>query len=520
MKNFLRAMALTACFAMLFLTFAACNSVDENRNTTASTGSSTTKKSTSGTTNGTASNNNGDNGNGSNTEIKDSYLLALEAWEAYTADSRADAALAGLMIYDAKTELIALKNGESDGVKYSDVESAIEALVGEAAPYCELVATYISGLYYCAMQQIYSYPLYTLPEPNGAIDSYKDGKYVSNGNRYASLIPLKDIDYDRVTIKNGSKDGVANLNFAYTFLAEEPVLDQMPVYAKGYSYVIVVEPVQTLTVNIPEDAEYLYVYHHTRTGKYYFPDEVVFSKSSAPKNSFTLATWNTGNFSGGGKNTTITDSQLEQKKKLYTDFIENRLDADLICLNEFDPKFTTSGNYATKDVLFSGYDAYVGVKNGYQCNSMFADPSLDMTAPKAESDERGYGYYATEITVGGKSVTVVSVHLNYDHNYVKGTTDEVNKAQILRLIDLFKNKERVIFLGDWNCIQFKQYDLLEDAGYSLVNTDPDLHTKTGGAIENRSLDNIAYKGVRISNFSCEITDLSDHFGLRCTVSVD
>lgn len=366
---------------------------------------------------------------------------------------------------------------------------------------------------------VYVYPLDTLPAPTAAIDSYGDGAYVADGNRFASLISLEDLAYNRVTIQNGSQNGDANANFAYTFLAEEPVLNEMPVYAKGYSYVVVVEPVQSLAVDVPEDAKYLYVYHHTENGKYYFPDQVTFSNKKQTQNSFELATWNIGNFANGGKNSTITDDQLEEKQKLYTDFIENRLNADLICLNEFDPYFTTSETYETKDVLFSDYVDYVGTKSGYQCNSMFAKQNLAMTAPVAENFGNGYGYYTTDITVGGKTVTVVSVHLNYDHDYVSGT-DEINKEQILDVLEIFAEKERVIFLGDWNCIQFEQYELLSDAGYTVANTDPDLWTKTGGAIDNHSLDNIAYKGVTISNFTCEITDLSDHYALTCTVSVD
>ena len=365
----------------------------------------------------------------------------------------------------------------------------------------------------------YSYPLDTLPKPVAAIDSYNDGKYVANGNRYASLLPLKDLNYEQVTITNGT----GNANFAYTFLAEEPMLDSMPVYAKGYSYVIVVEPVQSITINIPDDAEYLYLYHHTvSSGKNYFPKEVVFSNKVKldSTDSFTLATWNIGNFSNGGPSTTISDEQLTEKQKLYTDFIENRLNADLICLNEFDPNFTTSNNYETKDVLFSDYAYYVGEKHGYQCNSMFAEKNLKMSAPQAHNYGGGYGYYVTDVTVGDEVVTVVSVHLNYDHDYVKGTVDEINKEQILDIVDIFKDKERVILLGDWNCIQFEQYNLLADAGYTLANTNPDFWTKTGGAIDNHCLDNIAYKGVTINNFLCEMTNLSDHYALTCTVSVN
>jgi len=447
--------------------------------------------------------------------------LAMRAYNEYIKDDMADPDMAEFMIYNAAQSVVALKNGEPIGV-YSSRVAAMKALVGEETlSFYEMEETFLPGLFCCVMMDIYNYPLNTLPEPSAAIDIYKDGSYVANGNLYASLIPLENLEYDRVTIKNGSKNGKPNANFAYTFLAEMPVLGQMPTYAKGYSYVIVVEPVQSLTVDVPDDAKYLYVYHHTTSsGEYYFPDEVVFSRRAIPANSFELATWNIGNFSNGKKTTTITDAQMPEKQKQYTDFIENRLNADIICLNEFDPNFTTSNNYATKDVLFSEYVDYVGVKYGYQCNSIFAKETLDMTEPQAHNYGNGYGYYATEVNVNGKTVTVVSVHLNYDHNYVKGTTDEINKKQILDLLNIFAEKERVIFLGDWNCIQFKQYELLADAGYTLANINPDLWTKTGRAIDNHSLDNIAYKGVTISNFTCEITDLSDHYALTCTVSVD
>lgn len=522
MRSFFRAIVLIVTLIMMFSLFAACDTAGgDATESTGSTESGKASESDKKTDKPTAkptdkeTESEKEDAQGGDGALKE---LAVSAYEEYANGNETD--VAEFMIYDALDKVITLRNGEVEGI-YESRAIAMKALLGDTAlTFYELEETSVEGLFCCNMIETYNYPLNTLPEPTAAIDSYKDGKYVANGNRYASLIPLADLEYDRVTIKNGSQNGTPNLNFAYTFLAEEPVLDRMPVYAKGYSYVIVVEPVQELTVNIPEDAEYLYVYHHTRTGKYYFPDEIIFSRGARPENSFTLATWNTGNFSGGGKNTTITDAQLEGKKALYTDYIENRLNADLICLNEFDPNFTTSGNYATKDVLFPNYDDYVGTKYGYQCNSMFADPSLDMTNPQAVNFGNGYGYYATDVTVGGKVVTVVSVHLNYDHNYVKGTTDEINKAQILDVLEIFEDKERVIFLGDWNCIQFKQYEMLADAGYTLVNTDPDLYTKTGGAIENKSLDNIAYKGVTISNFTCEITDLSDHFGLRCTVSVD
>ena len=242
--------------------------------------------------------------------------LAVKAYNEYIKDDMADPNMAEFMIYDAEENVIALKNGDPIGA-YGSYAAAVEALIGEdVLSFYEIKETFLSGLFCCVMMDTYNYPLNTLPEPSAAIDSYKDGAYVANGNRYASLIPLENLEYDRVTIKNGSKNGNPNANFAYTFLAEMPVLGQMPKYAKGYSYVIVVEPVQSLTVNVPEDAKYLYVYHHTvSSGKYYFPDEVVFSQKVKPENFFKLATWNTGNFSNGGKNTTITDAQMPEKQK-------------------------------------------------------------------------------------------------------------------------------------------------------------------------------------------------------------
>ena len=367
----------------------------------------------------------------------------------------------------------------------------------------------------------YEYPLDTLPEPVGAIhrnNNGTDGVY-EIGNRFASLLPLEGLDYDTVTIVNADK----NKNFAYVFLKEEPKIGELAVYSDGYDRVLVIEPVDSITVRIPKDAKYLYLYHHTAGGDYHFPSKVVFTKVPDDLNKFDIATWNIGNFSNGGRNSTITDNKLNEKSKEYKNYINNRLQADLICLNEFDPFFTTSKQYKSKDILFSDSDiSFVGDKKGYQCNGMFAN-NLLISNPKQNeflnsSWGTSYYYVTTKVVINNTTVTIVSVHLDFTSAFVNGVDPE-NTSQIKELIEVFKNEEHIILLGDWNCIDFNQYNMLLDAGYNLANTDPELYTIVS-AYNNKSLDNIVYKGVKIENFTCEITSLSDHYALTCTVIVE
>ena len=90
------------------------------------------------------------------------------------------------------------------------------------------------------------------------------------------------------------------------------------------------------------------------------------------------------------------------------------------------------------------------------------------------------------------------------------------KFAIFALAEKFKNEERVIILGDFNCKDFSFFSKFTDAGFGLANNDATLPTLKGW---NVALDNIIYKGVGVSGFSLLGTDLSDHYTISCLVTV-
>jgi len=125
-----------------------------------------------------------------------------------------------------------------------------------------------------------------------------------------------------------------------------------------------------------------------------------------------------------------------------------------------------------------------------------------------------YYYLTADIILNGETIKLVSTHLAFDNNK---NPDTVNLAQINELIEVYNSYDRVIMMGDWNVKDFNYFKNFIDAGYSLANNDSNLYTY---ANENRSLDNIVYKGVTVSDFTLAGTNLSDHYGIYCTVTID
>ena len=70
----------------------------------------------------------------------------------------------------------------------------------------------------------------------------------------------------------------------------------------------------------------------------------------------------------------------------------------------------------------------------------------------------------------------------------------------------------MIVCGDWNT---EIYSLLKNAGYALAN-DGSLKTFPS---KGYALDNIAVKGLEISDVRMIKTDLSDHYPLVCRISL-
>ena len=128
----------------------------------------------------------------------------------------------------------------------------------------------------------------------------------------------------------------------------------------------------------------------------------------------------------------------------------------------------------------------------------------------------------------GKRVAIVNCHLAYQDVAVS-----VRAAQMQELIQMLADEERAIVFGDWNTHSFSEFDVLTQAGYTLLNggylpaertynTDRD-YTDQADPSHDLFLDNIAVKGnIRGYGTVRNIYEqaLSDHLPVVGEVTVD
>ena len=117
----------------------------------------------------------------------------------------------------------------------------------------------------------YNYPISNIQILNGCIATI-DNRYVEVDDYYGAIIPLKNLDYNTVTMTPSK----TTKNLGYAFLSEALVVDTAPSYCKGYYEVVWTESGDTATIEIPEDAKYIYVYYKSGE-KDYLPTSVIFS---------------------------------------------------------------------------------------------------------------------------------------------------------------------------------------------------------------------------------------------------
>ena len=107
-------------------------------------------------------------------------------------------------------------------------------------------------------------PLNGTIKHNGAVTVYEEG----DGKRGA-LISLEGIGYNTVTITSG-KNG-----FDFTYLADDLVAGKAPVYSKGYYTLFTRRTDDTVTLEVPADAKYLYLTYDDGATNY-LPTSIVF----------------------------------------------------------------------------------------------------------------------------------------------------------------------------------------------------------------------------------------------------
>lgn len=250
------------------------------------------------------------------------------------------------------------------------------------------------------------------------------------------------------------------------------------------------------------------------------------------KETITLAVWNIGHFSGGfSQNSTITVDDYDGKLQAFRDYVYNDINADIIGLAEYSKDFGVSatGVNTANDVLFNDYEyQYVGNQYNYSCNALYSKKQFAFQKENAFDCNKNatithtnlikasdYYYVTADFYLNDELVKLVVCHLAFDNNL---NPDTINKNQMAELIDKFKDDDKVVMVADWNCRDFDYFNLFTENGYKLANNDNSVATYRF-SWDNRSLDNIIYKGIAVGNFKVHVTELSDHYAVSCQVSL-
>lgn len=254
-----------------------------------------------------------------------------------------------------------------------------------------------------------------------------------------------------------------------------------------------------------------------------FPKNVANSEGNKDKSEIVMATWNMGFFSNGATSrSNINVADYESKLRQYRSIIYDSIHPDIISINEYNRVFMGKDNernkYVTSTLLFDKFvEKMIGPRRGV-CNALFSKKQLQnshvtyleshkkMDGDNFVKNRKNY-YIVSDITLGGKTVKLVSVHILFSHKIPR----VVQQYQIEELIEKFKKYDRVIICGDWNT---NNYSLLKKAGYTLANNGLVTFPKS-----KNSLDNIVVKGLIITDVRVIKTDLSDHYPLVCKISI-
>lgn len=244
----------------------------------------------------------------------------------------------------------------------------------------------------------------------------------------------------------------------------------------------------------------------------------------AEKKEIVIATWNIGYFSNGvSGRSAIKETEYINKLKEYRSLIYDDLRPDIISINEYNRVFMgkddEKNRHVTSSILFDRFEyKIVGPRKGIR-KALFSNEKLkNLRYVYLKGQERVMGedsvktrssyYISTDISIGGKKAILICVHLLFSNK----NPGIVQQFQIEELIRKYERYDRVIMCGDWNT---NNYSLFKKAGYTLAN-DGSLVTFPS---KNRSLDNIAVKGLRLSDVRVLKTELSDHYPLVCRIKV-
>lgn len=173
-----------------------------------------------------------------------------------------------------------------------------------------------------------------------------------------------------------------------------------------------------------------------------------------------VATYNVGIFNNGisGVETENAIDKMNEFRKII-----GSINADILNAQEFKEYFDLGNTYSSLDVVNFKYPH--NTKSINQNNSLsFLKYPITNAVKKAFDSGSGKYYVAFDITVGGKTITVINAHLAIEED-----VSVHRSSEIAELITFMDTKDYVILTGDMNASSQSEYDAYKTAGYKICN---------------------------------------------------
>lgn len=318
-------------------------------------------------------------------------------------------------------------------------------------------------------------------------------KFCKNGDFSSYCIPEEKFkEYSYLTVKSRKIRSTK-----VYILKKNPQKDGEQVqYSNYYCQKVSVGKGLKLDILIPSDAKYIVIpcksngknikpvsINLCKTKDVYYRQTLPHIKSSRDTSitSHRFVHWNIGHFSKGRySHSTISKKNYSIKYRAFKDFINNYCRDSHCMFNEYDETFAKIDgvDISTDTVLFDGKRSYAvfprSVTFGYNKLAAFwKDGILDFKYGVFESLkgvknkkgmlEYGTGYCISQYSIGESDFYVMSLHAP---PYI---SKEEYKALFIEILEICSKYRNVILVGDFNRHRISDFELLTDAGFSILN---------------------------------------------------
>ncbi|MBR4864388.1 MAG: endonuclease/exonuclease/phosphatase family protein [Oscillospiraceae bacterium] len=230
-------------------------------------------------------------------------------------------------------------------------------------------------------------------------------------------------------------------------------------------------------------------------------------------NTFTFATQNFGLWNDGVTQGVAAD-KVEARAAAWQQEMVNH-DIDILVGQEWQPYLDSNKTVDANEKVFGGMYPYMYGNNTstYDGKNIISRSPLLNISYTAQVSNVGRRYAKAYTVIGGKTVCIINAHLSFEEDI-----NTNRKEEMVELLNAAQGEKYVVIAGDFNVFTPDEFEIFEEAGYSLANcgafgewnTWPNLGRNPNADV-NRVLDNIIVSpGIKINNAYSYDHRLSDH----------